>query len=98
MWHDVEHFFNVSVAHPYVLCPWGFSRQEYWNGLPCPPLGDFPIPGIKPRSPTLQVDSLQSEPSGKPKNDLPYVLLVTIQILCPCGEKESSCTVGENVN
>ena len=30
------------------LCPWGFSRQEYWSGLPCPPPGDFPNPGIEP--------------------------------------------------
>ena len=39
-----------------------FSRQDYWTGLPCPPPGDLPDPGIKPRSPALQVDSLQSEP------------------------------------
>ena len=32
------------------LCPWGFSRQESWGGLPCPPPGDLPNPGIKPRS------------------------------------------------
>ena len=44
----------------------GFSRQEYWSGLPFPPPGDLPDPGIEPRSPTLQVDSLQSEPPGKP--------------------------------
>ena len=48
-----------------ILCPWGFSRQDYWSGLPCPP-GDLPNPGIKPRSPTLQTDSLPSEPPGKP--------------------------------
>ena len=36
-----------------LLCPWGFSRQEYWSGLPCPP-GDLPNPGIKLRSPTLR--------------------------------------------
>ena len=36
----------------------GFSRLEYWSGLPCPPLGDLPNPGIKPTSPALQVDSL----------------------------------------
>ena len=47
-------------------CPWGFSRQEYWSGLPCPPPGDFPNPGIESRSPTLQADSLLSEPPGKP--------------------------------
>ena len=46
----------------------GFSRQEYWSGLPCPSLGDLPNPGIEPQSPTLQVDSLPSEPPGKPKN------------------------------
>ena len=47
----------------------GFSRQEYWSGLPSPPPGDLPNPGIKPRSPTLQADSLLSEPPGKPKVD-----------------------------
>ena len=51
-----------------LLCLWGFSRQEYWSGLPCPPPGDLPNPGIEPRSPTLQVDSLLPEPQGKPKN------------------------------
>ena len=50
------------------LCPWGFSRQEYWSGLPLCPPGDLPNPGIKPRSPTLQSDSLLSKPPGKPKN------------------------------
>ena len=34
---------------PWFLCPWGFSRQEYWNGLPCPPSGIKPNPGIKPK-------------------------------------------------
>ena len=50
-----------------LLCPWGFSRQEYWSGLPCPPPGDRPNPGVEPRFPTLQVDSLPSEPPGKPR-------------------------------
>ena len=49
-----------------LLCPWGFSRQEYWSGLPCPPLGNLPNPGIEPRSPTLQADSLPAELPGKP--------------------------------
>ena len=44
----------------------GFSRQEYWSGLPCPPPGDLPSPGIEPMSPALLVDSLPSEPPGKP--------------------------------
>ena len=51
-----------------LLCPWGFSSQEYWSGLPCPPPRDLPNPGIEPMSPTLQADSLPSEPPGKPKN------------------------------
>ena len=40
----------------------GFSRQEYWSGLPCPPPGDLPNPGIEPGSPALQPDSLPPEP------------------------------------
>ena len=56
-----------TVAHQASL-PWVFSRQEHWSGLPCPPPGDLPNPGIKPRSPALQVDSLLSEPPGEPKN------------------------------
>ena len=44
----------------------GFSRQECWSGLPFPSPGDFPDPGIEPRSPALQADALPSEPPGKP--------------------------------
>ena len=47
-----------------------FSRQEYWSGLPFPSPGDLPDPGIKPRSPALQTDSLPSELPGKPHNCL----------------------------
>ena len=36
----------------------GFPRQEYWSGLPFPPPGDLPDPGIEPSSPALQADSL----------------------------------------
>ena len=43
-----------------------FSRQEYWSGLPFHSPGDCPYPGIKPRSPALQADSLPSEPPRKP--------------------------------
>ena len=42
-------------------------RQEYWIGLPFPPQGDLPHPGIEPESPALQADSLQSEPPGNGK-------------------------------
>ena len=44
-----------------------FSRQEYWSGLPFPPLGHLQNTGIKPGSPALQAGSLLSVPSGKPK-------------------------------
>ena len=39
----------------------GFSKQEYWSGLPFPSPGDLPDPGIKPRSPAVQADSLPTE-------------------------------------
>ena len=42
-----------------------FSRQEYWHGLPFPSPGDLPNAGIEPRSPTLEADTLTSEPPGK---------------------------------
>ena len=54
-----------TAAHQAPLSM-GFSRQEYWSGLPCPPPGDLPNPGVEPRSPALQVDSLPSKPPGKP--------------------------------
>ena len=45
-----------------------FSSPEYWGGWSFPSPGDLPNPGIEPRSPALQVDSLPAEPQGKPKN------------------------------
>ena len=44
----------------------GFSRQEHWSGLPFPPAGDLPGPGIEPGSPALQALSLPPEPPEKP--------------------------------
>ena len=63
----------LSLIHVRLLVtPWtvtlqvplsvGFSRQEYWSGLPRPPPGDLPNLGMEPRSPALQADSLPSEP------------------------------------
>ena len=46
---------GLQPARP--LYPWGFSRQEYWSGLQCPPPGDLPTPGIKPRSLTQPIPS-----------------------------------------
>ena len=52
-----------TVAHQAPLSM-GFSRQEYWSGLPFPSPGDLPDPGIEPRSPALQAGTLTSEPPG----------------------------------
>ena len=60
----------------------GFSRQEYWSGLPFPSPGDLPYPGIEPRSPALQADALLSEPSGKSTRRRVY-----IPELCFCTEE-----------
>ena len=48
------------------LKPMGFSRQEYWSGLPFPSPGDLPDPGVEPASPALAGGFLTTEPSGSP--------------------------------
>ena len=58
---------NYSLPDPLSM---EVSRQEYWSGMPFPSPGDLPNPGIEPRSPTLQADSLPSEPPGKPSTRL----------------------------
>ena len=50
-----------AVAHQ-ASPSMGFSRQEYWSGLPCPSPRDLPDPGIEPRPPALWADALTSEP------------------------------------
>jgi len=59
-----------------------FSKQEHWSWLPFPSLGDLPDPGIEPRSPTLQADSLPSEPSGKPTTEAPPLRKTSRQPFC----------------
>ena len=56
---------GLYVAHQAPLSL-EFSRQEYWRGLPFPPSGDLPDPGIKPWSPSLHADALSSELRRKP--------------------------------
>ena len=73
-----------TVAHQ-ALLPVGFARQEHWSGLPCPPPGALPDPGIEPVSPTLQVDSLPSKPSGK----LP-------KLLQPAETQGRTCATGQS--
>ena len=64
-----------------LFCPCDFPRREYWSGLPYPPPGALHDLGIKPRSPTLQADSLPSELPGKA-----FVIVITDQ-LCSWEEK-----------
>ena len=64
---------KVTQLYPTLTTPWTiqsveFSRAEYWSGQPFPSPGEPPNPAIKPRSPSLQVDSLPAEPPGKTKN------------------------------
>ena len=73
--HGLNHFSSVQLFATLwtVTCQallfMGFSRQEYWSGLPCPSPGDLPDPGIEPMSPVspaLQVDSLPLNHWGSP--------------------------------
>ena len=67
----------VAKSCPTLVIPWtvthkaplsmGFSRKEYWSGLPFPFPGDLSNPRIEPRSPALQADSLLTELRGKPR-------------------------------
>ena len=59
----------------------GFSRQEYWSGLPSPSPGDFSDPGIETRSPALQADSLPSEPPEKPIYVYYYVYNSVLEVV-----------------
>ena len=61
---------TVALQAPLSM---GFSRQEYWSGLSFPPPGDLPDPGIKPRFPALEVDSLPTVPPGKHTNTIDIV-------------------------
>ena len=65
----------MTVVHQ-ALLSMEFSRQEYYSGLPFPSPGDLPYPGIKPRSPAFQADSLPTEPPGKP---ILYTILCSIK-------------------
>ena len=56
------------LANPWTIQSMEFSRPEYWSGKTFPFPGGLPNPGIKPRFPVLQADSLSAEPQGKPKN------------------------------
>ena len=76
---------EVAQSCPTLCDPWtvahqappfmGFSRQEYWSGLPFPSLGGLPNPGIEPRSPELQADPLPTEPPEKTGKTIVNIIL-----------------------
>ena len=63
----LSHTMSNDHSHTDISGPlsMGFSRQEYWSGLPFPSPGDLPDPTMEPRLPALQAESLTSEPPGK---------------------------------
>ena len=79
---------TVRLAHPLLLLLFnhsppassvtGFPRQEYWSGFPFPSPGDLPDPGIEPKFPALQVDSLLLSHQGNPAHPFSH----RINILC----------------
>ena len=89
-------------ATPWTIQSLGFSRSEYWSGEPSPSPGYLPIPGIEPRSPALQADSLPAEPQGKGagKQNGRVVLLLRLVWLClqghgwPPRAGGLTCTIG----
>ena len=76
-----------TIAHQ-ALLSMGFSRQEYWGGLPCLPPEDLPNPGTEPRSLTLQVDSLPPEQPGRPNiwSGVYLNYFLTSDVVLPAGK------------
>ena len=82
-------FFSCSVMSDSFVTLWtlasqaplsmGLPRQEYWSGLPFPSLGDLPNPGIEPRAPELQAESLPTELQGKPSFRIDWFELLAVQ-------------------
>ena len=72
---------TVTCQAPLAM---GCPRQEYWSGLPFPPSGDLPNPGVKPESPDLQADSLPTEPPVLFRENYPRRLPEVRVLLCFC--------------
>ena len=73
--------FETPLTVAYQTSPsMGFSRQEYWSGLPFPSPRDLPDPGIEPGSPNLEAGTLTSEPPGKPNRLIVAINLKGMEI------------------
>ena len=76
----------------------GFSRQEYWSGLPCLPPGDLPNPGVEPGSPALQAVSLPSELQGSQiLYHLSYRNTIILNIVHQRSKEENEKSDGETL-
>ena len=76
----------------------GFSRQEYWSGLPFPSPGDLPDPGIEPGSPALEADTLTSEPKKAQTGFQclgPGLTALIILLSCPLPNSNASSIPGQ---
>ena len=69
---------TLWIEEPGRLQSMGFSRQEYWSGLPFPSPGDLPNPGIKPGSLAFSVDSLPTELQGEPLVSLIFLKISSL--------------------
>ena len=79
----VRLFAILWIAAPQTPLSVGFPRQEHWSGLPCPPPGDLPSPGIENASPALAGGFFTTEPRGK-SQAYPYLgalFSLSVQIL-----------------
>ena len=85
-----------TVAHR-ALLSMEFSRQEYWSGLPFPPPGDLPDPGIEPTSLALQVFFFffTTEPTGKPRGGILLFKKLMFQLSVILGKSEALHGLGE---
>ena len=79
----------------------GFSRQEYWSGLPFPSPEDLPDPGIEPRSPALRADTLPSEPPGNTMKGVHVQMQETSQLTlktCSLRTRDEEPIPGQEAN
>ena len=78
-----------------LLCPWGFSRQEYWSGLPCPPPGIFPTQGLNPGLPHCRQMLYRLSHQGSIYNERWSHITNNLGFLGGLDGKESTCNSGD---
>ena len=76
----VRLFATLWITALWAPLSMGFSRQEYWSGLPVPSPQDLPDPGIKTKSPALAGAFFATEPPGKPSGEAPQLHIISVQI------------------